>query len=1056
MKIKNIALAVTLALGVSNIALAQETSSAIRGVVTTEAGTTVANATVTLTDKRSGTTRTLTTNDTGTFSARGLQVGGPYLLVVKGADGLTETIDNVFLTLGDTQSINVTIQQPDVERIAVTGTAISNSNYGGTGPAANFNLEDLRNTPAINRDLRDVVRVDPRIYINETNAGDIQCAGANPRFNSLTVDGVRTNDNFGLNSSGYPTERMPFSYDAIEQVAVELAPFDVKYGGFTACNINAVTKSGGNEFSGSVFFDYTNDSLQGDKLEGDKINVGAFNERRYGFNGGGAIVSDKLFWFAAYEKLEGAETFDRGPEGSNAAREVSGITQAQVDEIARIARDVYGFEPGGFPASIPVEDEKILLKLDWFINDYHRAAFTYNYNDGFSIAESDGDDDELEFSGHFYERGAEFNSYVANIFSDWTDSFSTEVRVGYSELDARVSPLGGTEVGEIQLRVGPTVYLGADDSRHSNKLTYETTFFKLAGNYLYGDHSISFGVEREQYDVFNLFIQETEGEYVFNSIEDFAAGIPSSAIYENAAGTNNPIDGAGQFKYAVNTAYVQDEFYIVDHDLTVTYGLRYDWYSTSDSPRVNQNFTDTYGFANDATLDGEGLLQPRLGINWMASPELEVRGGIGLYSGGNPNVWLSNNYSNNGISLYQASTPEDFFNADNTLFDIPHTGAGNPLIDIPQQLFDEVSEAAGRGPVNALDPNFKLPKEWKYALGATYTFDSGYVVMADLLYTKKEDAAIVSDLRRSEAGGFGAIGVLPDGRPLYPSIPRSVPEAFLLTNVNGDSGANLSASISVSKSYDFGLDITAAYAYTDSEDVNPMTSSVAYSNYGNLATADFENPGIAKSNYEIPHRFTLRATYKMELLDGYDTTFSLFGSANEGRPYSFTMNGNGDIFTGRQLLYVPTGVDDPNFVAGSVTDRDTGVVTPFDTDGFFAFIQREGLSKYAGGYAPRNEFNSDWWVKVDFRFEQELPGFVEGHRSSVFFVIDNLTNLINDDWGVLYETSFPRAVNVANFSATADNKYQFNSFNAGRVDPVQGRSGEPSLWSMRLGFEYKF
>lgn len=1056
MKIKHLALSVALALGASNIAVAQETSSAIRGVVTTEAGSTVANATVTMTDKRNGSTRTITTNETGTFSARGLQVGGPYLLSVTGPQGRTQIIDNVFLTLGDTQNLNVVVQQPNIERIAVTGRTISNSNYGSTGPAANFGLEDLQNIPAINRDLRDVVRVDPRIYINEANAGDIQCAGANPRFNSLTVDGVRTNDNFGLNSSGYPTERMPFSFDAIEQVSVELAPFDVQYGGFTACNINAVTKSGGNEFDGSVFFDYTNDSLQGDKLEGDSINVGNFSERRYGFNGGSAIVKDKLFWFAAYEKLDGADTFDRGAEGSGAAREVSGITQAQLDEISRIAREVYGFDPGSFPSSIPVEDEKLLIKLDWFINDSHRAAFTYNYNDGFSIAQSDGDDDELEFSGHFYERGAEFNSYVANFFSDWTDNFSTEVRVGYSELDARVSPLGGTEVGEIQLRVGPTVYLGADDSRHSNRLTYDTTFFKLAGNYLFGDHSISFGVEREQYDVFNLFIQETEGEYVFNSIADFEAGIPSAVIYENAAGTNNPIDGAGEFSYAINTAYVQDEYYFIDQDLTVTFGVRYDWYTTSDTPRLNQSFLETYGFGNDSTVDGEGLLQPRLGVNWLATPDLEIRGGIGLYSGGNPNVWLSNNYSNNGVSLYQAGTPSGFFNADNTLFDIPHTGNGNPLIDIPQQLFDEVAAAAGRGPVNALDPNFKLPEEWKYALGATYTFNSGYVVMADLLYTKKENAALISDLRRSGDGGFGSTGVLPDGRPLYPSIPRSVPEAFLLTNVNGDSGANLSASISVSKSYDFGLDVTAAYAYTKSEDVNPMTSSVAYSNYGNLATADFENPGIAKSNYEIPHRFTLRATYKVELLDGYDTKFSLFGSANEGRPYSFTMNGNGDIFTGRQLLYVPTGVNDPNFVAGSVTDRNTGVVTPFNTEAFFAFLDREGLNKYAGSYAPRNEFNSDWWAKVDFRFEQELPGFTANHSSSVFFVIDNLTNLINDDWGVLYETSFPRAVNVANFGVTSDNQYQFNSFNAGRVDPVQGRSGSPSLWSLRLGFQYNF
>jgi hypothetical protein len=234
MKVKHLALAVALALGASNAVMAQETSSALRGVVTTEAGTSVANATIVLTDKRNGISRTLTTNNTGTFSARGLQVGGPYMLVVTGPEGRTETVDNVFLTLGDTQNLNVVVKAANVERIAVTGQAITNQAYGSKSPVANFDLTDLQTIPNINRDLADLVAADPRVYVDVGFSRGIQCNGASPRFNSLTVDGVRMNDNFGLNSNGYPTERMPFSYDAIQQVAVEFAPFDVKYGGFTA------------------------------------------------------------------------------------------------------------------------------------------------------------------------------------------------------------------------------------------------------------------------------------------------------------------------------------------------------------------------------------------------------------------------------------------------------------------------------------------------------------------------------------------------------------------------------------------------------------------------------------------------------------------------------------------------------------------------------------------------------------------------------------------------------------------------------------------------------
>jgi outer membrane receptor for ferrienterochelin and colicin len=322
------------------------------------------------------------------------------------------------------------------------------------GPSANFGLATLESAPAINRNITDVIRADARFYVDESR-GDInavQCAGKNSRFNSLTVDGVRMNDSFGLNSNGYPTERMPFSYDAIEQVAVELAPFDVEYGGFSACNINAVTKSGGNEFSGSVFYDYTSDSLRGDKLEGQSIQSGSYDENRYGITFGGPIIKDKLFFFAAYEKLDGANLFDRGPIGSGAVDEVL-VTQAELDEIVEIANEVYFYDPGTIPSSMNHEDEKLLVKLDWNINEEHRLAFTYNYNDGENFSEADGESSEFEFSNHLYERGAELNSYAGTLYSDWADNFSTELRVAYLEIDNRQISVGGTDFGEIRVEL---------------------------------------------------------------------------------------------------------------------------------------------------------------------------------------------------------------------------------------------------------------------------------------------------------------------------------------------------------------------------------------------------------------------------------------------------------------------------------------------------------------------------------------------------------------------------------------------------------------------------
>lgn len=1034
MKIKSLALAVTLALGVSNIALAQETSSAIRGVVTTEAGSTVANATVTLTDKRNGTSRTLSTNDTGTFSARGLQVGGPYLLTVTGPEGRTETIDNVFLTLGDTQNLNVVIQQTNVERIAVTGASISNSAYGSKSPVANFNLADLQSIPSINRDISDVVAADPRIYIDAGFARGIQCNGANPRFNSLTVDGVKMNDNFGLNSNGYPTERMPFSFDALEQVAVEFAPFDVKYGGFTACNINAVTKSGTNELKGTVFFDYTNQDMLGDKLEGMKVDRDDFNKKNYGLNVGGALVEDKLFWFAAYEKYEGADNFSRGAQDSNAGTPVAGLNQADIDRIAQIARDVYGYEVGSPITSSPVEDEKLLVKLDWYINDMHRLAFTYNYNDGGSVRESDTFSGAYEFSDHYYDRGAEFESYVAQFFSDWTDNFSTEIRAGYSQLDNRQVNIGPGGLGEVQITVNngarATVFLGVDDSRQSNKLNYDTTFLKMAGTYTVGDHVIYAGYEFEEYNVFNMFVQHSIGEYRFNSIDAFEAGQPARIYYGSGAGTNNPADAGASFGYENHTLYAQDEYYFYDLDMTLTFGLRYDWYSSSDEPRINQNFIARYGYANNTTFDGEGLLQPRLGVNWNITDELELRGGVGLYSGGNPNVWLANSYQNDGITQIQI---ED--RAPGNLFTSQLSGSGRPLYDIPQSYFDQVANATGDSAVNAVDPSFKLPREWKYALGGTYSFDSGYIVMADLMYSVGQNQSIVKDLALAQ------VATLFDGRPVYArSGGRS--GDYLLTNATEDSNT-LSFSTSVSKDFDFGLKMQLAYAYIDAEDSNPMGSSVAGSNFGNYARSNLNDPRPATSNYETPHRFTLRTTYQHEFVDGYTTAVTLLGSHNKGRPYSYTFEGNmaGDTSSDRQLLYVPTGVNDPNVVFAD----------GFDTDAFFALVDAEGLKR--GQIADRNANYSDWWTKFDLRITQELPGFVQGHKAKAFFVIDNLTNLLNDDWGVMYEAGFPQTVGVVDATINANGQYVFNEFT--NRSP-QERVANPSYWSMKVGVEYRF
>ncbi|MGB2574395.1 MAG: carboxypeptidase regulatory-like domain-containing protein, partial [Henriciella sp.] len=377
-----------MAAAVFSPAQAQVTTSSIRGEVVDVTGAPIAGANIVVSDPSTGYRRSVTAGPSGEFVVRNLSVGGTYSVVANSAGYQGEQIDGISVSLGETATLAFDLEETEQVQdvIVVTASSLSVADLA-VGPNASFGLETLTSVPAINRNITDVLRIDPRIYIDESGQNSVQCGGKNSRFNSLTVDGVRLNDNFGLNSNGYPTERIPFSYDAIQEVAVELAPFDVEYGGFSACNINAVTKSGTNELHGGLFVDYTSNDLRSDSLEGDSITTGDYDEYRYGINVGGPIIEDKLFFFAAYEKLEGSNLFDRGTIGSGAVNEVA-LTQSDLDRILAIARDVYQYDPGTVPQSVANEDEKLLVKLDWNISEQHRAALTYTYNDGFNTTES--------------------------------------------------------------------------------------------------------------------------------------------------------------------------------------------------------------------------------------------------------------------------------------------------------------------------------------------------------------------------------------------------------------------------------------------------------------------------------------------------------------------------------------------------------------------------------------------------------------------------------------------------------------------------------------------
>ena len=810
------ALAILLMLIVPLSGFAQETTSSVRLSLFGPDATPLAGVDVTITDTRTGSVRATQSNDSGIVFLRGLPVGGPYTVQAVAGDFPEQTVNDVNLALGDTYTLIMQFGGYNLEEVIVTGSRLNVADVA-VGPTAVFDLKTLQDSPAVNRNLTDIIQQDPRIYVDQSR-GDIdgiQCNGANPRYNSLTVDGIRLNDGFGLNSNGYPTQRMPFPYDAINSVAVELAPMSVIYGGFSACNVNAVTKSGENEFFGSGFIDYGSDNLRGDKLEGDKIQAQDYDETRWGFELGGPILKDKLFFYAAYERYDGADLNERGALGSGAVNEVN-VTQAELDEIAAISRDVYAFDPGSTKSeAFDFTDEKYLVKLDWYIGNNHRLSGTYMYNDSFNATPSDGDLDEFEFDLHFYKRGAELKSYSLNLFSDWTDRFSTEVRYSYSEVDFLQESFAGKDFGEIRVELDDVdVYLGQDDSRQANDLDWEMQQLVLRGSYVVGNHVITGGFEAEDLEVYNLFYQHVDTEIRFGSIDAFREGAASRVYYGNAL-SNNENDAAVYWGYTVNTLYLEDDWQMTD-SFNLNFGVRYDYYETNDKPNLNEEFLADYGYGNDATLDGVDLLMPRVGFTWDINDSVTLRGGVGLFSGGNPNVWYSNVYSNTNTTAVQVSdSGVDLFDQNYVLCEetVPVCGPG---YGIPDYLAEQVASGDGSNfEVVYLDPDFEQPSEWKYALGVTWITKNDWVLSADLQVTRGEDTAIYKHGDLEWTGEYNDFG---NGYPIYESVRMS---SFVLTNSKvGNESESLA--VGVFKDFNNGFDMSLGYAWTDSKDINPI------------------------------------------------------------------------------------------------------------------------------------------------------------------------------------------------------------------------------------------
>jgi len=1073
---------------VAPLAMAQETTAQLNGYVVDADGQPVAGSNVTIVHLPSGTSAGTTTSASGQFSATGLRIGGPYRVTAQ-ASGMQEaTVEDLYTRLAERTSVTL-VTQPIAQLAGVEVTGASERDVT-IGAGSRFGAQEVRELPSISRDIKDVVRIDPKAWVDPTNVDALEIAGVNNRYNTITIDGVRQSDDFGLNNNGYPTERSPLSVDAIEAVSVLTAPFSVEYSHFRGSTINVVTKSGTNEFTGSAFY-YTGDnSLLGDQTKDTEVNI-TFDEDIYGGTFGGPIIKDKLFFFLSYETLDRTAPQDIGPAGSGFPVQIPGVSQADYDRIRQISTDVYGFDSGEILSSAPEEDEKFLAKLDWNISDSHRATLAFQRTEGnvlvVNSTNNNPSTNRLGAPSNWYDRSTLMESTSFQLFSDWNEYFSTEVKLARKEVETAQVSLFGTNFGEMQIRVpatatggGGTVFIGSDEFRHANALTNDLDAIKLKGSFFLGDHTLMVGYEREMLDIFNLFANRSQGQWVFASIDDFEAQSALTLSYRNAF-TNDANDGAATFGYDVDSLYVQDEWQATP-DLKFQAGVRMDKFSSSDEPLLNTNFTGRYGFNNLSTLDGRDLIMPRIGFNWQWTPQTTVYGGWGLFGGGTPNVWVSNSFSNDGVTVVQTDVNPGL--GINPQLAGALTGVDG--FNIPQEVLDFNETLRGDGPVNAVDPNFEIPSQYRWNLGIQHTLPWDIEMTADVIYSRVKDEVLWQDIRLQQTG------TAPDGRPIYaPNADgrsSSGIQDFLLTNTNEGEGTVFT--VDASKTWRTGagrFDAYLAYGYQDIKDVNPGTSSTASSNWDNVAVSDPNDPGLETSNYEIDHMFKGTFTWRKAFFGDYETSVGLFAERRAGRPYSFTFGGGspqavwGDPRQGsrqRQLFYVPDGdvifeslcsdADVTGGVAGCASNTSftsaNAAAAQFASD-TEAYIEQHGLEKYRGRIMPRNSHRSPWTTVLDLRFAQELPIFRKT-RGILTLDIENFANMLNKDWGQVRQVGFPFFTPVVDVNRIATTNcpngaascyvYRPRSGQSGPVAPFEQISSLPSVWRVQLGVRIEF
>jgi len=1027
-----------------SLSFAQVTTSSIKGAISDEANAGLPGANVVAVHTPTGTTYGAATDIDGRFNLVNLRIGGPYTITVSYVGYSDQSFTDVFLTLGKTENLTLSLT-PDAAQLDAVVITVNSANgvFGSdrTGAETNVGRKELTTLPTISRSASDFTRLEP-------TASNGSFGGRNDQFNNFSLDGAIFNNPFGLDAAtpGGQTNAQPVSLDAIDQIQVSTAPYDVTQSGFTGATVNAVTKSGSNEFKGTVYGFYRNEDMTGSKIKGQDIFVPSLTQQQTGFSIGGPIVKNKLFFFANYEQDERTDLGQAWlPNTGSGAVNESVVLESDLIAV-QDALSSLGYNTGAYQGfTHDSESSKGIFKLDWNVNDNNQLAVIYNWLSASkdkpahptALGVRGPSATTLQFENSGYQINNNLQSVQLELNSRLSDNTSNKFQVGYTHFDDFRTPMSSAAPAiTIQNGAGQN-YIIAGHEPFSINNVLDQKVFQFSNNMTISkaNHTYTIGFSFEKFEFDNSFNLGAYGYsnangYVgafgaFGSVNDFLTASTNGLLSEALSNAKN-VKNADSWALAETNVgqlafYLQDEWDVNDK-FKLTYGVRFDKPLFFDSaqkaqdvidvsfyqpeiPYVNPNTGQVQLLDSTQLPSNDWLVSPRVGFNYDVKGDstIQLRGGSGLFTGRFPFVWLGNQIGNPNSYFYQA-----------------------------------------------VDPDYKFPQVWRTNLGLDHKYDNGLILTADVSYTKDINGAHVQNWGLTPPSGTLA-GV--DNRPYYTAADK-INNAYVFTN--SDKGRIWNASLKAQKTFDNGLYTMLAYSYLDSKDVNSIEAEITGDAFDfNPVLGNANSDQLSYSRYGDTHRIIGVASKKWNYGtdNKWGTSLSTFFEYARGGRFSYTYAGNINGDTSGQnndLLYVPTSAE----IQQMQFDPSGGPQQAVALDAYIA--QDDYLSGRRGQYAERYGAQAPWRGRWDVKFLQDYKIKIsEKKTNTIQFSIDvlNIGNLVNSDWGLVQQANNTSPIGVSVDPGTLVPTY---SFNPNQTETFGYDSSLASRWQMQFGLRYIF